>query len=106
MNKAIGYTRISAHNYGPEAQLRAIQASLGPETTLVKTFVDRAPAPGQPRPGLEDLLDYLEQYQVDVLVVHRLDRLSRTASELSAQLERLKSRGVTVRTVTDSPSNS
>ena len=104
--KAIGYIRTSNQDHGPEAQLQAIKASLGPETTLVKTFTDLAVASGQFRTGLQDALAYLETNQVDVLVVYSGDRLTRKITELSALVEQLKSRGVTVHTVTDSPSNS
>jgi DNA invertase Pin-like site-specific DNA recombinase len=103
LNKAVAYIRTSAPDQGPEAQLQAIRSSLGPETTLVATFTDLAVASGSTRPGLQAALAYLEKNQVDVLAVHRLDRLSQKTSELGALLEQLKSRGVTLRTVTDSP---
>ena len=106
MEKTVAYIRTSDQDHGPEAQLQAIRSSLGPETTLVATFTDLAVASGSTRPGLQAALDYLEKNQVDVLVVHRLDRLSRKSSELSALVEQFKSRGVSVHTVTDSPSNS
>jgi DNA invertase Pin-like site-specific DNA recombinase len=102
MRKAVGYTRISAQNYGSEAQLQAIQESLGPETTLVDTFSDQANGSGSSRPGLQDLLEYLEQRQVDALVIYNGDRLTRSIDELSALLEQLKSRGISVRTIADS----
>ena len=104
MKKAIGYIRTSAPQDSPEAQLQAIRSSLGPETTLVASFTDRAVASGQPRPGLQAALDYLDQHQVDALVVYSGDRLSRSTTELSVLLERLKSRGVSLHLAAGSPS--
>jgi DNA invertase Pin-like site-specific DNA recombinase len=106
MEKTVAYIRTSDQDHGPEAQLQAIRSSLGPETTLVATFTDLAVASGSTRPGLQAALDYLEKNQVDVLVVYSCDRLTRKITELSALVEQLKSRGVTVHTVTDSPGNS
>jgi DNA invertase Pin-like site-specific DNA recombinase len=106
MEKTVAYIRTSDQDHGPEAQLQAIRSSLGPETTLVATFTDLAVASGSTRPGLQAALDYLEKNQVNALVVYSCDRLTRKITELSALVEQLKSRGVTVHTVTDSPSNS
>jgi DNA invertase Pin-like site-specific DNA recombinase len=106
MEKTVAYIRTSDQDHGPEAQLQAIRSSLGPETTLVATFTDLAVASGSTRPGLQAALDYLEKNQVNALVVYICDRLTRKITELSALVEQLKSRGVTVHTVTDSPSNS
>jgi DNA invertase Pin-like site-specific DNA recombinase len=72
----------------------------------VATFTDLAMASGQPRPGLQAALDYLEHHQVGVLVVYRGDRLTRKTTEVTALVEQLKSRGVSVHIVAESPSNS
>jgi DNA invertase Pin-like site-specific DNA recombinase len=103
MEKAVAYIRASDQDFSPEAQLQIIRESLGPDVTLVASFTDRAVAAGQPPPGFQEVLDYLEHHQVDALVVQHLDRLLRTASELGTLLEHLKSRGVTLHTVADSP---
>jgi DNA invertase Pin-like site-specific DNA recombinase len=58
------------------------------------------------RPGLQDVLEYLDQHQVDALVVYSVDRLARTARELDELVERLKGRLVELRTVADFPNNS
>jgi len=106
MEKTVAYIRTSDQDLSPEAQLQAIQESLGPDVTLLESFTEQSGGTGHPRPGLQAVLDYLDRHQVDVLVVHRLDRLSRKSSELSALVEQFKSRGVSVHTVTDSLSNS
>jgi DNA invertase Pin-like site-specific DNA recombinase len=103
--KAIGYIRTSNQDHGPEAQLQALRSSLGPETTLVKTFTDLAVASGQFRTGLQDALAYLETNQVDVLVVYSGDRLTRKITELRALLERLNSRGVSLHIATYPPAS-
>ena len=104
MEKTVAYIRTSDQGHGPEAQLQAIRSSLGPETTLVKTFTDLAVASGEFRTGLQDALAYLETNQVDVLVVYSGDRLSRKGSELRALVAQLNSRGVSLHLAAASPS--
>jgi DNA invertase Pin-like site-specific DNA recombinase len=104
METAIGYLRTSDQDDGPEAQLQAIRESLGPETTLEATFTDLAVAGGQPRPGLQAALDYLEDRQVDALVVYSGDRLTRKTTELRALAAQLKSRGVSLHIAAAFPS--
>jgi DNA invertase Pin-like site-specific DNA recombinase len=106
MEKAVVYIRTSAPDHSPEAQLQAIQASLGPEVTPVATFTDLAVASGSTRPGLQAALNYLEKNQVDVLGVYSGDRLTRKINELSELLERLKAWGVSLHIAADSSSNS
>jgi DNA invertase Pin-like site-specific DNA recombinase len=87
----IGYARTSTTDQqaGLEAQLRDLKAA-----GCRKVFSEQASAVGE-RPQLEATLDYAREG--DTVCVTKLDRLARSARHLSELVERLESKGVTLR---------
>jgi hypothetical protein len=67
---------------------------------LDKVFTDKASGKDTKRPQLQAALDYLRDG--DVLVVHSMDRLARSLSDLLALVKRLTERSVTVEFVKES----
>ena len=86
------YVRSSAEqvdNQSIEAQKRAIEAWIAARGgTLVGIYADDA-QPGclDDRPGFREMSRAAGEGEFDVLVVHRLDRLSREPGELSLDVE-------------------
>ena len=87
----IGYARTSTTDQqaGLEAQLRDLK-----EAGCRKVFSEQASAVGE-RPQLEATLDYAREG--DTVCVTKLDRLARSARHLSELVDRLESKGVTLR---------
>ena len=87
----IGYARVSTTDQqaGLEAQLRDLKAA-----GCRKVFSEQASAVGE-RPQLEATLDYAREG--DTVCVTKLDRLARSARHLSELVDRLESKGVTLR---------
>ena len=87
----IGYARTSTTDQqaGLEAQLRDLKAA-----GCRKVFSEQASAVGE-RPQLEATLDYAREG--DTVCVTKLDRLARSARHLSELVDRLESKGVTLR---------
>jgi DNA invertase Pin-like site-specific DNA recombinase len=83
----IGYARVSTDTQTTQQQEQALAAA-GCE----KVFVETASGGKWDRPELQRLLDQLRKG--DVLVVWKLDRLSRSLKDLLIILERLQSLGV------------
>lgn len=89
--KTVGYVRVSSAGQNTARQLDGIQ--------LDKTFTDKCSGKDTNRPQLTAMLDYLREG--DELVVHSMDRLARSLSDLLGLVKRLIDRGVTVRFVTN-----
>lgn len=87
----IGYARTSTTDQqgGLEAQLRDLNAA-----GCRKVFSEQASAVGE-RAQLDAALDYAREG--DTLAVTKLDRLARSARHLSELVDRLESKGVTLR---------
>ena len=83
----IGYARVSrALGQDPAVQVQALRAA-GAE----RTFVEQASSGRWERPELKRLLGSLRPG--DVLVVWKLDRLSRSLKDLLTLLDRLRALG-------------
>jgi len=101
MVTAIGYTRVStneqhAHGGGLEAQRKAIRAEatrrgwqlveiVGEESGSSSATLERA--------GLQSVLRRMDAGEADVLLVAKLDRLSRSVAQGALVMERAKRRG-------------
>src|SRR5215831_3870260 len=84
--KRIGYIRVSSVDQNTCRQLDGIQ--------LDKIYTDKASGKDTNRPQLQAALDYLRDG--DVLVVHSMDRLARSLTDLLQLVETLNRRGVVV----------
>lgn len=94
--KTFGYARVST----PDQELRLqLDALIGAGVAQEDIFADQGSGANAKRPGLEALL--AEVKEGDVVVTWRLDRLGRSVLNLSELLEKLRERGVTVRSLTD-----
>lgn len=94
----IGYARTSTTDQvaGLEAQIARLRhAQCG------KIFTEQVSSRGD-RPELERLLDYVREGDGDTLVVCKLDRLARSVRDALDIVERLKTKGATLK-VLDSP---
>jgi len=90
--KRIGYIRVSTVDQNTVRQLDGVQ--------LDKVFTDKASGKDTKRPQLQAALDYAREG--DVLVVHSMDRLSRSLGDLLRLVEDLTGRGVAVEFVKES----
>jgi DNA invertase Pin-like site-specific DNA recombinase len=93
--RAVGYIRVSTNGQAEEgAGLDAQRSAIEKEAShrgweLVAVFEDMASGKSmRKRPGLEDAITYLEAGHADVLVVAKLDRLSRSLLDFAALVER------------------
>ena len=90
-----GYARVSTTEQAPGLQVGALEAA-GCEEVIV----ERASGGKRDRPELQRLLSRLADG--DVLVVWKLDRLSRSLKDLLWLLERIEQAGAGFRSVTES----
>jgi len=86
----IGYVRVSSNDQNIDRQLD--------NEDLTVTFVDKASGKNADRPQLQALLAG-NWPQGSVVVVHSMDRLARSLSDLLAIVEELTSRGIAVQFV-------
>jgi len=90
----IGYARVSTLDQDPALQLDALAAA-----GCTKVFDDRASGARADRPGLRQALDYVRDG--DVLVVWKLDRLSRSLKDVLHIMERIAQAGAGFRSITE-----
>lgn len=107
--KAIGYVRVSTDHQADrgvslEAQSQKVSAmAVVKDAELVDVIVDAgASAKSLQRPGMAQLLDLVDRKAVDVVIVAKLDRLTRSVADLAELLKRFKKRGVSLVSVADS----
>ncbi len=94
--RVFGYARVSTPDQELRLQVDALHATgVQPEDV----FYDQGSGATASRPGLDALLEELRPG--DTVVAWRLDRLGRSVLNLADLLERLRSRDVTVRSLTD-----
>lgn len=84
--KRIGYVRVSSVDQNDARQLDGV--------TLDKTFTDKASGKDTKRPQLQAMLEFVREG--DQVVVHSMDRLSRSLKDLQEVVETLTSKGVSV----------
>ncbi len=98
--RALAYARVSTQlqadeGYGLDAQRTAIEAAVEQRRWhLTAHFTDAASGKNvSGRPALTDALTLLDSGEADVLVVAKLDRLSRSLVDFADVMERSRSRG-------------
>ena len=90
----IGYARVSTIDQDPKLQIRALEQS-----HCERIYTEQASGASRKRPELERLFESLRTG--DTLVVWRFDRLGRSVSHLVEVVERLRSRGVGLESLTE-----
>jgi DNA invertase Pin-like site-specific DNA recombinase len=92
----IGYARVSKNNgdQDPAAQVKALKAA-----GCKKVFQEHASGGRWDRPELHKAIDQLREG--DVLVIWKLDRLSRSLKDLLTLLERIQEAGAGFRSLTE-----
>lgn len=88
----VGYARVSGSSQDHALQLDALAAA-----GVEKVFVETASGASKDRPELKAALSYLRPG--DALVIWRLDRLSRSLSQLLSTAEELRARGIELRSL-------
>lgn len=91
----IGYARVSTDDQNLDLQKDALSGA-----TCERIFEDRLSGAKAERPGLRAALDYVREG--DVLVVWRLDRLSRSLKDLIEIVSRLELRGIGLKSLHES----
>ena len=91
----IGYARVSSQEQDTQAQITALE-----QAGCEKIFQEKASGGRWDRPELHRLLDQLRAN--DVVVVWKLDRLSRSLKDLLVTLERIESTGADFQSLTES----
>ena len=89
MGQRVGYKRVSTFEQRTDRQLEGME--------LDKVFEDKCSGKDLKRPGWEAAEKYLRRG--DVLLVHSMDRLSRSLGDPLETVERLVAKGVEVRFV-------
>lgn len=82
----VGYIRVSTLDQSVQRQLEGV--------TLDKTFVDKCSGKDVNRPAYAEMISYVREG--DTLIVHSLDRLSRSLRDLTACVDALTAKGVRV----------
>jgi DNA invertase Pin-like site-specific DNA recombinase len=106
--KAIGYVRVSTekqadHGVSLAAQSEKIRAmAVVQGADLADILVDAESAKSLDRPGMERLLALIDARAVDVVIIAKLDRLTRSVKDLAELLERFNRRGVSLVSVAES----
>lgn len=90
----IGYARVSTQEQDNSAQITALKAA-----SCTRIFEEKASAGRWDRPELHRLLDQLREG--DVLVVWKLDRLSRSLKDLLTLLEKVQLAGAGFHSLTE-----
>ena len=91
----VGYARVSTQDQKPALQLDALK-----QADCEKIFEEKASGAKRDRPELQALLDYVREG--DTIVVWKLDRLARSLRQLIETVEDLESRGIGLRSLTES----
>ena len=107
--KAVGYVRVSTDKQADrgvslEAQTEKVRAmAVVKDVELVDVIVDAGEsAKSLQRPGMARLLELVDSKAVDVVIIAKLDRLTRSVADLAELLKRFKRRGVSLVSVADS----
>ena len=101
------YTRISTdevnqpYSLGAQSEKLAAYVASQEEWELVSTFTDQMSGAKLDRPGLTNALRAAKAGRFDLLLVYRVDRLSRSVRGLAEVLETLDTAGVGFRSATE-----
>ena len=91
----VGYARVSTLDQNPALQITALT-----NAGCVRIFTEKASGAQRERPELKAALDYTRAG--DTLVVWKLDRLARSLRQLIETVEDLHTRGIELRSLTES----
>src|ERR1035437_10175552 len=107
--KAIGYVRVSTDKQADrgvslEAQVEKIQAmATVHDVELLDVIVDAGEsAKDLDRPGMVRILEMVQSRAVGMVIVAKLDRLTRSVKDLAVLLEQFQRRGVSLVSVAES----
>ena len=107
--RAIGYIRVSTdkqadHGVSLDAQREKLKAMAQvQDLRLVDVIVDAGEsAKSLKRPGLSELLNHVDRHAVDVVIVCKLDRITRSLVDLDVLLKRLERNDVALVSVAES----
>jgi site-specific DNA recombinase len=107
--RAIGYVRVSTEQQAErgvslDAQAEKIRAmAVVQDANLLDVITDAgASAKDLNRPGLARVLALVDKRQIDVVIVAKLDRLTRSVRDLGELLERFERRSVSLVSVAES----
>lgn len=101
------YTRISTDEerqpFSLEAQAERLAAYVKSQDDwkIVSKFTDQASGKSLYRPGLSDMLQLASEHGFDLLLVYKVDRVSRSVRALAQILEELDAAGVAFRSATE-----
>ena len=84
--QTIGYVRVSTSDQNTDRQLDGVE--------LDQVFTDKLSGENKDRPQLEAMINYARSG--DVVIVHSMDRLSRTLNDLNDIIDELMGKGVGV----------
>lgn len=104
--RAIGYCRVSTDKQSismkdQEEKIRAM--AVIKEVTLSEVITDEdESAKSLNRPGMARLLRMVDAGEVDIVIIAKLDRITRSVADLAELLKRFKRRGVAFVSVSDS----
>ena len=109
MTRVAFYTRISTdedhQKYSLDAQRDRLEAfaraQYGDDWELVRVYTDQESGTHMRRPGLTALLSDAEARALDVVLVYRVDRLSRKVRELAQMVDELAKWGVALKSITE-----
>ncbi len=111
MIHAVSYCRVSSEEQALKdlsipAQKKALRRWLDerPDHALLQGFVDEgesAYAPANKRPGFCEMISFCRRNDVDLILVHKLDRFSRNREESILFKSLLRKHGVMVKSVTE-----
>lgn len=105
--KAVGYCRVSTEGQADrgvslDAQAEKIRATVQ-DAELIDVIVDGGESgKSLQRPGIERLLAMVDRREVQVVIIAKLDRLTRNVRDLGELLERFQRRGVALVSVGES----
>lgn len=91
----VGYARVSTQEQDLGLQLDALRAA-----SCERIFEERASGAQRDRPQLKAALDYMRSG--DTIVIWKLDRLARSLKQLIETVEDLGTRGIGLRSLTES----
>lgn len=106
--RALGYARVSTDRQSERgisidvqsSRIRAMAEIQGAE--LLDVIVEGESAKTLNRPGVERLLQLVDSSMVDMVIVAKLDRITRSVKDLAELLERFSRRGVALVSVAES----
>ena len=103
MKKAVSYCRVSHQSqYENGISLEAQEAKIKAmcvvhDLELVETIVEGGEsAKSLNRPGMQKLIELVEKKEIDVVVIYKLDRLTRSVKDLGVLLELFEKKNVSV----------